>query len=130
MSSARTAERLQAHLANRGYGDIEVNMLAAHEPMRTTVDQAFVRVTLDLLKERGLPVSLMPTSGGGGPWSLMAAYFGMPVLFDVGLGFGGNAGMPGEFLALDDRGLLAGNEQCELFYCDLLERWADVPENA
>jgi acetylornithine deacetylase/succinyl-diaminopimelate desuccinylase-like protein len=128
MSSAKSAERLRAHLDARGYSDIEVNVIAAHEPMRTTVDRPFVKVVIDLLKERGLSVGLMPTTGGGGPWSLMSAYFGMPVLFDVGLGFGGNAGTPGEFLALDDRGPLAGNETAEYFYCEMLERWANTPE--
>lgn len=127
-STATTAERLRSHLEAHGFGDIEVEVLATHEPMRTTTDAAFVRVALDLLAEHDLPVTLWPTSGGGGPWSLMAAYFGMPVLFDFGLGYGGKAGLPGEFLTLDAHGKLAGMEESEYFYCELLERWAMAPE--
>jgi len=123
-STVKSAERLKNHLVARGFDDIDVEFTAMHEPMRTTTESDFVQTALAVLEEHDLPVTLWPTSGGGGPWSLFAAYFGMPVLFDVGLGYGGNAGMPGEFLVLDEKGKIAGHEQAEMFYCELLERWA------
>ncbi|MCO5218201.1 MAG: M20/M25/M40 family metallo-hydrolase [Thermomicrobiales bacterium] len=123
-STLRSAERIKQHLSARGYDDIDVEITAQHEPMRTASDDEFVQIALQVLADRGVSASLWPTSGGGGPWSLFDAEFGMPVIFDLGLGYGNNAGMPGEFLALDQNGKLAGLEQAEEFYCDLLTRWS------
>jgi acetylornithine deacetylase/succinyl-diaminopimelate desuccinylase-like protein len=127
-STAKTVERLKAHLASRGFTDIDVNVTAQHEPMRTTTESSFVQTALQLLDERGLHASLWPTTGGGGPWSLFAALFDMPVLFDVGLGYGGNAGMAGEYLVLDTKGPVGGLVEAETYYCDLLRRWSEATE--
>lgn len=103
--------------------------MASHEPMRAPTNKPFVQTVLGMLQERDLPCTLWPTTGGGGPWSLMAAYFGMPVLFDVGLGYGGKAGAVGEFLVLDGADKVAGNLECEAFYAEMLERWAAAPSD-
>ena len=54
-------------------------------------------------------------------WSKFASEFGMPVLFDVGLGHGGRAGGPGEYLVLQSECKAAGNLDAEAFYAGLLE---------
>lgn len=123
-SAQKTVASIRRHLDAKGYADIELEVLAAHEPFRTPTDAGFVKVILDLIAEEGVPVSLMPTSGGGGPWSLMAARFGMPVLFDVGLGHGGKAGEPNEYLVVDGATQAADMVECEVFYAEMLRRWA------
>jgi acetylornithine deacetylase/succinyl-diaminopimelate desuccinylase-like protein len=125
-SAARTVDRIRVHLQKRGYEDIDLQVLAAHEPMRTGTDNEFLGVVLELLSEAQIPVNLMPTTGGGGPWSLMLTRFGMPVLFDVGLGHGGKAGEPDEYLVIE-RGQdsqVADLIESEAFYVEMLRRWA------
>jgi hypothetical protein len=48
----------------------------------------------------------------------------MPVLFDVGLGHGGKAGQPGEYLVVNGDARVAGTVDCELFYAEMLKRFA------
>jgi hypothetical protein len=86
-----------------------------------------VKTVLELIAEEGAAVGLMPTTGGGGPWSLLAVRFGMPVLFDVGLGHGGKAGEPNEYLVVEGATQAADMVGCEVFYAEMLRRWARAP---
>ena len=126
-SSRRTVDRIRAHLERRGFADLEVDALAVHEPSQTSADHPWVRSVLDLIAEYGYGVHLSPFTGGGGPWSLLANEFGLPVLFDVGLGHGGRAGQPGEYLVIEGNERVADFVQCELFYADLVQRFAALP---
>src|ERR671937_2124496 len=66
-------ELLRAHLARRGYDDIEVRQLGALQAAKTPVDHPLVRAAAavwpDLGEER---VSIAPMTGGSGPMSLIA----------------------------------------------------------
>ena len=125
-SSRRTAERIKAHMEKKGFGDLEVEVLAAHEAFRAQADDPWVRSVIKQVEERGVRVHVTPFTGGGGPWSLFASDFGMPVLFDVGLGHSGKAGQPGEYLVIDGNDKVAGMVDCELFYADMLKRFASL----
>ncbi|MBI3977151.1 MAG: M20/M25/M40 family metallo-hydrolase [Chloroflexi bacterium] len=124
-SARRTVERIRAHLARHGFGDLEVEALAVHESYRTPAEDPWVRSVVELIEERGYRVHLVPFTGGGGPWSLPAAEFGVPVLFDVGLGHGGKAGQPGEYLVLDGNERVADLIDCELFYAQMVRRFGE-----
>jgi acetylornithine deacetylase/succinyl-diaminopimelate desuccinylase-like protein len=126
-SAQKTIQSIRMHLDAKGYADIDVEVLAAHEPYRTSTDNAFVKTVLELIAEEGAAVGLMPTTGGGGPWSLLAVRFGMPVLFDVGLGHGGKAGEPNEYLVVEGATQAADMVGCEVFYAEMLRRWARAP---
>jgi len=124
-SAARVAEKIRQHLDRCGFSDIEMNILDVHEPYGTDENSALVRAVMQLLDEDGIPVQVWPYSAGAGPWS-MFAQMGMPVLFDVGIGHGGNAGGTDEFLAIDGNGRVAGWVEAQLFYLRLLYRWAEL----
>lgn len=128
-SPAKTIERLRRHLEKQGFPDIAVEVVAAHEPYRTAVDSDLAHSVLSLCEEDGIPVTLTPYSGGGGPWSLFAA-MGKPVLFDVGPGHGAGAGAADEFLALDGHDKVQGLVDSELFFARFLKRWAHLKEGA
>jgi acetylornithine deacetylase/succinyl-diaminopimelate desuccinylase-like protein len=120
------ADLIRRHLDAEGFGDIELEVLAAHDPARTPVDSPFVRAWDALIREQVKQVEYWPYSGGGGPWSKFTSDFGIPVLFDAGLGHGGKAGGPGEFLVLESEGPIADSVACEAFYAEFLDRVADL----
>lgn len=119
-SSAKTLEAIHRTLTNAGYGDVEAEALALHEPAKTDRDAAFVRTWESVFARTGHRVTFWPYSGGGGPWSGFTSEFGMPVLFDAGIGHGGRAGGPGEYLVLDSETGAAGNVETEVFYAEFL----------
>ena len=48
----------------------------------------------------------------------------MPVMFDVGLGHGGNAGGIDEFLVINNSDKYAGIIDSELFFVEFIKRFA------
>jgi di/tripeptidase len=124
-SAKKTIERIRTHLAEHGYGDIEVECIAAYEPYQTALDNSLCKVITDILDEKHIPWFAWPFVGGGGPWSLFPEY-GLPTLFDVGLGYGANAGGIDEFLAVESTEKYAGIIDSELFFVEFLNRFANA----
>lgn len=124
--TAAAADLIRDHLHTQGFGDIKVEVLAAHDPARTDPNSPFVRAFDGLFREMAGEIEYYPYSGGGGPWSRFTSDFGIPVLFDAGLGYGGKAGAPGEFLVLESESAPAGNVSCEAFYAEFLNRVASL----
>jgi acetylornithine deacetylase/succinyl-diaminopimelate desuccinylase-like protein len=97
-------ELLRAHLARRGYNDVEIEQLGALQPARISVDHPLVQisaaVTRDLGEER---VSIAPSTGGSGPLSLIATQLGIPTVMTGGPGSAGSRiHSPNESIELDD----------------------------
>ena len=92
---------LKAHLAKRGYGDIEVNVSGGYDPTQTAADSRMIQAALAVLKANGLSPTLWPRNAGSypgyvftnPPLSLGAAHFG--------LGHGGGAHAPDEFYVIE-----------------------------
>ena len=121
----KTIERIREHLVANGYGDIEVEVIAAYEPYQTGLDSTLCKTITGILDEKKIPWFAWPFVGGGGPWSLFPEY-GLPTLFDVGLGYGANAGGIDEFLAVESTSEYAGIVDSELFFIEFLERFAQA----
>lgn len=122
-SAKKTIQRIQDHLIEKGYGDISMEVIASYEPYQTGTDSSLGRALTQCLDERSVPWFAWPYVGGGGPWSLFSEY-GLPTLFDVGLGYGGNAGGIDEFLAVEDGPHWAGILESEVFFGQFLYRYA------
>jgi acetylornithine deacetylase/succinyl-diaminopimelate desuccinylase-like protein len=92
---------LRAHLAKKGFGDIEVNPSGGYDPTATSPDAAIIRAEMAVYKRSGLDPILVPRNAGsypgyvftGDPLRLPAAHFG--------LGHGGGAHAPDEYLVLE-----------------------------
>src|SRR5688572_20529086 len=92
---------LKAHLARRGYGDIEVNVSGGYNPTETKADTALIQANLAVLRKRGIDPLLWPRNAGSypgfaftdPPLSLPSGHFG--------LGHGGGAHAPNEFYVID-----------------------------
>lgn len=76
---------LKAHLAKRGYGDIEVNVSGGYDATQTSADAALIRAQRTVLERRGIKPLLWPRNAGSypgfvftdAPLSLAAGHFGL-----------------------------------------------------
>lgn len=101
MTAAQAVAALKAHLAARGYGDIEVNMTGGYDPTSTSADSRLIRAEVDVYKRGGIDALLWPRNPGswpgyvftGPPLKLPAGHFG--------LGHGDGAHAPDEYFLVE-----------------------------
>jgi acetylornithine deacetylase/succinyl-diaminopimelate desuccinylase-like protein len=101
MTAADTLAKLKAHLAKKGFGDIEVNMTGGYDPTQTDADSKLTRAVLATYHKFGLKPQVLPRSPGSWPGyrftnpplSLPAGGFGM--------GHGTGAHAPDEYYLID-----------------------------
>jgi acetylornithine deacetylase/succinyl-diaminopimelate desuccinylase-like protein len=101
MTFAGAVAALKAHLAKRGFGDIEVNVTGGYDPTSTSADAPLIRSQVALLKRNGIdPVMWLRNAGSypgyvftGPPLKLAAGHFG--------LGHGSGAHAPDEYYVID-----------------------------
>lgn len=92
---------LKAHLAKRGYGDIEVNVSGGYDATSTKADAPLIAAQMSVLKRAGVDPMLWPRNAGSypgfvftdPPLSLASAHFG--------LGVGGGAHAPDEYYLIE-----------------------------
>jgi acetylornithine deacetylase/succinyl-diaminopimelate desuccinylase-like protein len=92
---------LKAHLARRGFGDIEVNPSGGYDPTHTAADAAVIRAEVNVYRRAGFDPILWPRNAGsypgyvftGEPLKLPAAHFG--------LGHGSGAHAPDEYFVIE-----------------------------
>jgi acetylornithine deacetylase/succinyl-diaminopimelate desuccinylase-like protein len=101
MTAAESLAALKAHLAKRGYGDIEVNMTGGYDPTSTPADASVVRAQVAVYKRSGIDPVVLPRIAGswpgyvftGDPLRLAAGHFG--------LGHGSGAHAPDEYYIIE-----------------------------
>jgi acetylornithine deacetylase/succinyl-diaminopimelate desuccinylase-like protein len=92
---------LKAHLARRGYGDIEVKVSGGYNPTETRADTPLIQAQLATLRARGIDPLLWPRNAGSypgfvftdPPLSLPSGHFG--------LGHGSGAHAPNEYYLIE-----------------------------
>src|SRR5262249_39710856 len=75
---------LKAHLAKRGFGDIEVRMTGGYDPTSTPADSALIRAQASVYRRAGIEPVFWPRIAGswpgyvftGDPLKLPAGHFG------------------------------------------------------
>ena len=100
-TAAEAATKLKAHLAKRGYGDIEVNVTGGYDPTQTDENSSFIKASRAVYQAEGMKVSLSPRLAGswpgyiftGPPVSLPAGHFGT--------GHGSRAHAPDEYYVIE-----------------------------
>ncbi len=101
MTAADTLAKLKAHLAKRGFTDIEVNMSGGYDPTTTDPNSKLIQTELATYRKFGKEPLLWPRSAGSwpgyvftnAPLSLAAVHFG--------LGHGEGAHAPDEYYLID-----------------------------
>jgi acetylornithine deacetylase/succinyl-diaminopimelate desuccinylase-like protein len=115
---------LRKHLDDNGYADVEIKALSAYPGSRTPHSADLVQSWLRAVeKQDGKPV-LWPGQAYGGPWSLLAHEFGMPVVFGAGIGHGAGVGLPDEYVVIDGGGKVSGLKEMARFSVDLVTDFA------
>ena len=101
MTAAESLAQLKAHLAKKGFGDIEVNMSGGYDPTSTPADSAIIRAETAVYKNNGIDPVILPRLAGswpgyvftGEPLKLPAGHFG--------LGHGSGAHAPDEYYVIE-----------------------------
>jgi acetylornithine deacetylase/succinyl-diaminopimelate desuccinylase-like protein len=101
MTAAESLAALKAHLAKKGFADIEVNMSGGYDPTSTPADAALIRAATAVYKRHGVDPVIMPRLAGswpgyvftGDPLRLPAGHFG--------LGHGSGAHAPDEYYLIE-----------------------------
>ena len=101
MTAAESLAALKAHLAKKGFADIEVNMSGGYDPTSTSADAALIRAATAVYKHHGVDPVMMPRLAGswpgyvftGEPLRLPAGHFG--------LGHGSGAHAPDEYYVIE-----------------------------
>ena len=103
MTAAEALAALKAHLAKRGFGDVEVNMTGGYDPNSTAAAAALIRAQREVYRRGGIDPVLLPRNAGswpgyvftGDPLRLPAGHFG--------LGHGSGAHAPNEYYVVDSK---------------------------
>jgi len=103
MTAAESLAALKAHLAKRGFGDIEVNMTGGYDPTTTAGDAALIKAQVAVYRRSGIDPVILPRIAGswpgyvftGDPLRLAAGHFG--------LGHGSGAHAPDEYYVIESQ---------------------------
>src|SRR6266545_1079321 len=103
MTANEALSALKAHLAKRGFGDIEVRMTGGYDPTATPADAALIRAETAVYKRGGIDPLMWPRGAGswpgyvftGDPLRLPAGHFG--------LGHGSGAHAPDEYYVIESQ---------------------------
>src|SRR5207237_9575638 len=85
MTAADTLAKLKAHLAKRGFADIEVNMSGGYDPTQTDPGSTLIQAQIATYRKLGLDPQLWPRTAGSwpgyvftdAPLKLPAGHFGL-----------------------------------------------------
>jgi len=103
MTAAEALAALKAHLAKRGFGDIEANMSGGYDPTSTPADSAVIRAATSVYRRVQIDPIILPRLAGswpgyvftGPPLRLPAGHFG--------LGHGNGAHAPDEYYVIESK---------------------------
>ena len=101
MTAKGTLELLKAHLAKRGFGDIEVNMSGGYDPTETAPDSKLIKAQIATYRTLGVEPLLWPRLAGSWPG---VTFTGAPLKLPAGqfgLGHGAGAHAPDEYWLVD-----------------------------
>jgi acetylornithine deacetylase/succinyl-diaminopimelate desuccinylase-like protein len=101
MKAAEAVAALKAHLAKRGFGDIEVNMTGGYDPTSTAADAPLIQKQVTVLKRAGIDPVMWPRNAGSYPGYV---FTGEPLKLAAGpfgLGHGSGAHAPDEYYVIE-----------------------------
>jgi acetylornithine deacetylase/succinyl-diaminopimelate desuccinylase-like protein len=103
MTAKESLELLKAHLAKKGFADIEVNMTGGYDPTSTPPDAKIVRAEEAVYKRHGIDPVVLPRLAGSWPGYV---FTGEPLKMPAGhfgLGHGNGAHAPDEYYVIESK---------------------------
>ena len=127
MTAADTLAKLKAHLAARGYGDIEVNMSGGYDPTETPENSRLIRAELETYRKSGVATTLYPRLAGSWPgFVFTSAPVSLPA-GQFGLGHGSGAHAPNEYYLIESTNPnLQGLDGSTMSFADFLYEIASI----
>jgi acetylornithine deacetylase/succinyl-diaminopimelate desuccinylase-like protein len=127
MTYAGAVAALKAHLAKRGFGDIEVNPSGGYDPTSTAPDAPIIRAEMAVYKRAGLDPILWPRNAGSHPGYV---FTGAPLHLpegQFGLGHGSGAHAPDEYFVIESSNpAVQGWDGAVASYLDYLDELAGI----
>jgi acetylornithine deacetylase/succinyl-diaminopimelate desuccinylase-like protein len=118
---------LKAHLAKRGFGDIEVNPSGGYNPTSTAADAAVIRAQMAVYKRAGLDPFLWPRNAGSYPGFVFTEEPLKLPSGHFGLGHGSGAHAPDEYFVIEATNpKVAGWDRAVLSYVEYLHELATI----
>lgn len=103
MTAKESLELFKAHLAKKGFGDIEVNMTGGYDPTSTPADAKIVRAEEAVYRRHGIDPVVLPRLAGSWPGYV---FTGEPLKMPAGhfgLGHGNGAHAPDEYYLIESK---------------------------
>ena len=126
MTVEDTLQKLKAHLAKRGFGDIEVKVGGAYPPNTTRADSALIRASRDTYRGAGIDPILWPRLGGSWPGYLFTEPPLNLAAGHFGLGHGSGAHAPDEYYVIESSNpKVQGSDGATLSYVQYLYALAE-----
>jgi acetylornithine deacetylase/succinyl-diaminopimelate desuccinylase-like protein len=93
---------LRIYLDNEGFSDVNIKYLGGEKPARTDPDDPFVALVVETARPvYGVPMQIVPLSGGSGPNHAFVHFLKLPVV-SAGIGYpGSQAHAPNENIRID-----------------------------
>jgi len=101
MTAEAALSALKAHLAKRGFGDIEVNMTGGYDPNSSPADAALVRAQVSVAKRHGFEPILWPRLAGSWPGYVFTSAPLKLAAGHFGFGHGSGAHAPDEYFVIE-----------------------------
>lgn len=93
--------KLRAHLAKRGFGDIEVHPSGGYDPTSTPSDAPIIQAELALYRRAGIDPLVLPRMAGSYPGYVFTSEPLRMAAAHFGLGHGTGAHAPDEYFAIE-----------------------------
>jgi acetylornithine deacetylase/succinyl-diaminopimelate desuccinylase-like protein len=127
MTAAEAEAKLKAHLAKRGFGDIEVNVTGGYDPTETAEESSLVRAEKAVYRRAGFEPNISPRRAGSYPGYI---FTGDPVRLPAGhfgLGHGSGAHAPNEYYVIESSNpKIAGIDRAALSHIEFLHELATI----
>lgn len=103
MTAADSLAKLKAHLAKKGYGDIDVHMSGGYDPTSTPANSALIRAQQAVYRKNKIDPVLWPRLGGSWPGFVFTSEPLKLAAGHFGLGYGTGAHAPDEFYLIESK---------------------------
>ncbi len=120
-TAEEAARALKAHLAKRGFGDIEVKVTGGYNPTTTPVDTPLIQAQLAVLRRHGIEPVLWPRLAGSYPGFIFTEPPLQLAAGHFGLGHGGGQHAPDEYYLIESTNpKVQGYDGAALAYAEYL----------
>ncbi len=101
MTASEALAALKAHLAKKGFADIDVHMSGGYDPTSTPADSGIIRVAAEVYKRNGIDPVILPRLAGSWPGYVFTSEPLHLPAGHFGLGHGNGAHAPDEYYLIE-----------------------------